>query len=662
MSNRYLTTYNLILKNTTLSPKQTVPYIKGQGYAPFNLNAIKNIIQQYLDEHSLTSYVFLKNIFMDDIILMIYKIPNSSNYLWITYDMTLNNLNVDNLKVRNQWYDYESDSYQPIFFNCFKYKKQLWVIFDNKICFLNDFFKSNNFDIFITKKSVDNFPLNNIDSHNYIQLWIDNYIYWNSFSFESNWDILKDGYKAITSGIYTMYDVENDKFITRLMDIPIRLDNDEKALNIACYLQIDESNEDVGILYVKQLNGSKNWTYQRQYPGNLPYYFTKNIRQNFIEYDVRGLTTSQITLTFKKENKSSLLALGRLTNTMDPINSGVWKTDYIEDPYYILVKGLDNITEYLSYYRYEYRNDQKTFIGSKIIDVVDIGDYQLTFSQVSPNSYRQQYLSVDANKNFSIKEQSLSSDLFLMGVNNFRTNAFYFNNTSSLREEINPFFWMATNLNQITTYDTNIEGLMIANKLLIKRNAVIKVGDNNYSLFKIPIGVALNGNEGALTLNSNGDLLLDDFSFKTNINKSYYDTVDFYIASPIIKSNFGSYIGGQLNDVDIQSQIPTIQKAIPNNLFNGVKKALNNNVLNTYNNPFKKFRFKYSNNKFSRYLNIEDYTTTRFKMGILIANATLKSILEIYYYDENENFLASQKVNIPPFQIKILTFNDEFWF
>ena len=97
---------------------------------------------------------------------------------------------------------------------------------------------------------------------------------------------------------------------------------------------------------------------------------------------------------------------------------------------------------------------------------------------------------------------------------------------------------MATNQNQITSYNTNIEGLMIENRLLVKRDAVIKVGADNYSLFKIPAGVVLDGNENALVLNSNGDLLLDDFTFTPDITKSYYDTVDFYVASPNIKSNF----------------------------------------------------------------------------------------------------------------------------
>ena len=39
-----------------------------------------------------------------------------------------------------------------------------------KICFLNDFFKSDAFDIFITKKSTDDFPLNNINPNDYTHL------------------------------------------------------------------------------------------------------------------------------------------------------------------------------------------------------------------------------------------------------------------------------------------------------------------------------------------------------------------------------------------------------------------------------------------------------------------------------------------------------------
>lgn len=660
MSNKYLTTYSLILRNTTLSSKQTAPYIKGQGYIPFEINDLKNTINQYLIQQSLTSYEFVKNIFMDNIILMIYNIPNSTDYLWIIYDMNSNNLNVDNLKIRNRWYDYETDSYKPITFNCFKYKKQLWIILNNKICFLNDFFKSNDFDIFITKKSTEDFPLSNISSRNYIQLWIDNYIYWNTFDFKTT-NESRDGFRTIASGIYTMYDVVNDKFITRLMNIPFRLTNDKEMLSIAAYLQIDKLNEDTGILYVKQLNGSKNWKYDRNVGGDLPYHFTKTIEQNFIEYNVTGLTGSQISLTFKNENKSFLLTLNRLTVTTDPVNSGRWKTDLIEVPYYILTKGLDDITGYLSYYHYTYQNNQRTFVGSKIIDVIDVGDYQLCFLQTSINTYNQQYLSVDSNKNFSIKNQYVPSGLFLTGINSFRTNAFYFNNTSSLREELNPFFWMATNSNQITSYNSNIEGLMIENKLLIKRSAVIKVGDNNYSLFKIPIGVTLNGGEKALTLNSNGDLLMDDFLFTSNVVKSYYDTVDYYVSSPAVRSNFGFYIGGEMADTNIQDQSPLSLKPAPIGLFKDVKEAMNNNTLNTYDNPIKKFRFKYDNGKFSRYLNIEDYTTVRFKMGILIANATSKFITEVYYYDINQSLLATQEVLVPPNQIKLLTFNDEFW-
>ena len=81
---------------------------------------------------------------------------------------------------------------------------------------------------------------------------------------------------------------------------------------------------------------------------------------------------------------------------------------------------------------------------------------------------------------------------------------------------------------------------LFENRLLVKRDAVIKVGADNYSLFKIPAGVVLKGDENALVLNSNGDLLLDDFSFTPDITKSYYDTVDFYVASPNINSNFDS--------------------------------------------------------------------------------------------------------------------------
>ena len=221
---------------------------------------------------------------------------------------------------------------------------------------------------------------------------------------------------------------------------------------------------------------------------------------------------------------------------------------------------------------------------------------------------------------------------------------------------------MATNQNQITSYNTNIEGLMIANRLLVKRDAVIKVGADNYSLFKIPAGVVLNGDENALVLNSNGDLLLDNFTFTPDISKSYYDTVDFYIASPNVKSNFGSYVFGNFTDsFDPAMQEPKIQKPIPNNLFKDVKTAINNNTLNTYVNPFKKFRFKYDNGKFSRYLNIADYATPKFKVGMMIANATAKNIIQIYYYDENEVFLASQDVFIPANQVKSLVINDEFW-
>ena len=46
---------------------------------------------------------------------------------------------------------------------------------------------------------------------------------------------------------------------------------------------------------------------------------------------------------------------------------------------------------------------------------------------------------------------------------------------------------------------------------------------------------------------------------------------------------------------------------------------------------------------------------------MMIANGTAKNIIQIYYYDENEVFLASQDVHIPANQVKSLTINDEFW-
>lgn len=665
--NKYLTGYNLILKNNALAAKQTVPYNKGQSDISIDLNSIKDAIQQYLIDHSLNGYQYVKHIFIDDIVLMIYRIPgttvngNTPQYLWATYNMSLNNLGINYIKVRKTWYDYEADSQKPITFDCFKYKKQLWTIYGNKICFLNDFFKSDDFDIFITKKSTDDFPLNNINYDDYTHLWIDHYLYWNAFTYDTVGSISEDGFGAITSARYTMYDVDNDKFITRLMDVPLRIDNTKRVLTVAAYLQINKTNPDAGVLYVKQLVGDKDWKYKQQVTGNLPHWFTKDIRQTFVEYNVTGLTSNQISLTFSKETSSFLLTLNRLDSTTNPTHSGVWKSDYIENPVYVLTKGLDTITPYLSYNLYTYKTQQKTFNGTKVIDIVDVGDYQLTYSLQANNTYWQQYLSVNTDGTFSIQKES-ATDLFLLGINNLRTNAFYFNNTNSLREEPNPSFWMATNQNQITSYNTNIEGLMIENRLLIKRDAVIKVGADNYSLFKIPAGVVLNGNENALVLNSNGDLLLDDFSFTPDITKSYYDTVDFYVASPNIKSNFGIYIYQKFNDRFIpDAQPPTIQKPIPNNLFKDVKAAINNNTLNTYNNPFKKFRFKYDNGKFSRYLNIADYTTSTFRVGMMIANGTAKNIIQIYYCDENEVFLASQDVFIPANQVKSLVINDEFW-
>ena len=663
--NKYLTIYNSILKNNALAAKQTVPYNKGQSDISIDLNDIKTAIQQYLIDHSITGYQYTKHIFIDDIILMIYYFPTPTpnprlnNYLWITYNMSLNNLGANFIKVRKTWYDYETDSQKPITFDCFKYKKQLWTIYSGKICFLNDFFKSDAFDIFITKKSTDDFPLNNIDPKDYTHLWIDHYLYWNAS--DGYDDSLDDGFPIIRSPRYTMYDVDNDKFITRLMDVPLRTDNTKNVITVAAYLQIDKTNADTGVLYVKQLNGDKDWTYNKQVQGNLPYWFTKAVRQTSIEYTVTGLTSNQISLTFSKETSSFLLTLNRLTKTMNPTMSGMWKTDYIENPIYVLTKGLDAITTNLSYDLYTYANNQKTFKGVKVIDIVDVGDYQLTYSLNENNNYYQQYLSVNADGTFSIEKES-ATDLFLLGINNLRTNAFYFNNTTSLREETNPFFWMATNPNRITSYNTNIEGLMIENRLLVKRDAVIKVGADNYSLFKIPAGVVLKGDENALVLNSNGDLLLDDFSFTPDITKSYYDTVDFYIASPNVKSNFGSYVSGNFTDsFSPTMQEPKIQKPIPNNLFKDVKTAINNNTLNIYVNPFKKFRFKYDNGKFSRYLNIADYSTPKFKVGLMIANATAKNIIQIYYYDENEVFLASQDVHIPANQVKSLVINDEFW-
>ena len=129
--------------------------------------------------------------------------------------------------------------------------------------------------------------------------------------------------------------------------------------------------------------------------------------------------------------------------------SGVWKTDYIENPVYVLTKGLNAITSNLSYNLYTYKTDQKILKGNKIIDIVDVGDYQLAYLLNENNNYYQQYLSVNTDGTFSIQKES-ATDLFLLGINNLRTNAFYFNNTSSLREETNPSFWMATNQNQIT--------------------------------------------------------------------------------------------------------------------------------------------------------------------------------------------------------------------
>ena len=661
--NKYLTIYNSILKNNALSTKQTAPYNKGQTDISIDLNDIKNAIQQYLIDHSLTGYQYVKHIFIDDIVLMIYQNPTTHpripKNLWITYNMSLNNLGANFIKVRKTWYDYETDSQKPITFDCFKYKKQLWTIYGGKICFLNDFFKSDAFDIFITKKSTDDFPLNNINPTDYTHLWIDHYLYWNAS--DSYDDSLDDGFPRARSPRYTMYDVDNDKFITRLMDVPLRTDNTKIVIAVAAYLQIDKTNPDAGILYVKQLNGDKDWTYNRQVQGDLPYWFQKAVKQTNAEYTVSGLTSDQISLTFSKETSSLLLTLDRLTKTMNPTMSGKWRTDYIENPLYVLTKGLDAIATNLSYDHYTYSNDRKTLKGARVIDIVDVGDYQLAYSQESDTTYTQQYLSVNTDGTFSIQKES-ATDLFLLGINNLRTNAFYFNNTTSLREEPNPFFWMATNQNQITSYNTNIEGLMIENRLLVKRDAVIKVGADNYSLFKIPAGVVLKSDENALVLNSNGDLLLDDFSFTPDITKSYYDTVDFYIASPNVKSNFAVYVFGNFKDsFDPRIQEPKIQKPIPNNLFKDVKIAINNNTLNTYVNPFKKFRFKYDNGKFSRYLNIADYSTSNFKVGLMIANGTAKNIIQIYYYDENEVFLASQDVHIPANQVKSLVINDEFW-
>ena len=665
--NKYLTGYNLILKNNTLAAKQTVPYNKGYTDISIDLNDIKDATQQYLIDHSLIGYQYVKHIFIDDIVLMIYQIPgttsngNTPRYLWATYNMSLGKLGTNYIKVRKTWYDYEADSQKPITFDCFKYKKQLWTIYRGKICFLNDFFKSDDFDIFITKKSTDDFPLNNINYDDYTHLWIDHYLYWNAFTYDTGGDVSTKGFETIQSARYTMYDVDNDKFITRLMDVPLRTDNTKNVLTVAAYLQIDKVNPDAGVLYVKQLVGDNDWKYNSQVSGALPYYFTKSIGQTFVEYTVTGLTSNQISLTFSKETSSRLLTLNRLDSTTNPTHSGVWKSDHIENPLYVLTKGLDSITPNLSYDFYTYKTQQKTFKGNKIIDVVDVGDYQLAYLLNENNNYYQQYLSVNTDQTFSIQKES-ATDLFLLGINNLRTNAFYFNNTTSLREETNPSFWMATNQNQITSYNTNIEGLMIENRLLIKRDAVIKVGADNYSLFKIPAGVVLNGNENALVLNSNGDLLLDDFSFTPDITKSYYDTVDFYVASPNVKSNFASDISGNFTDSFSPTiQQPKIQKPIPNNLFKDVKAAINNNTLNTYINPFKKFRFKYDNGKFSRYLNIADYTTPKFRVGMMIANGTTKNIVQIYYYDENEVFLASQDIFIPANQVKSLVINDEFW-
>ena len=45
----------------------------------------------------------------------------------------------------------------------------------------------------------------------------------------------------------------------------------------------------------------------------------------------------------------------------------------------------------------------------------------------------------------------------------------------------------------------------------------------------------------------------------------------------------------------------------------------------------------------------------------MIANGTTKNIIQIYYYDENEVFLASQDIFISANQVKSLVINDEFW-
>ena len=73
--NKYLTIYNSILKNKVPTIKQTAPYKKGQSDISIDLNDIKTAIQQYLINHSLTGYQYVKHIFIDDIILMIYQNP-----------------------------------------------------------------------------------------------------------------------------------------------------------------------------------------------------------------------------------------------------------------------------------------------------------------------------------------------------------------------------------------------------------------------------------------------------------------------------------------------------------------------------------------------------------------------------------------------------------
>ena len=678
----YSFTYNLSLKNAPLSQKLTTPYRKDNFWYNYSWEDLLSIFSQNV------SYEFVKNIFIGKIVLFIYK--NANQYFVYSYDMTIEGTPLwENVVLRDKYYNYDQDTKQNINFEIFKYKKQLWAIINRKICFLNDFYKNNDYDIFINRESEDEFPISIYETpsspsqRNQVScLWIDNYIFWNKMIVETI-DPLKDGYNWRAIGVYnfTMYDVENDKFITREMSIPIRyIGTDKTALAISCFLEIDPTNEDSGKLIVKQVLADRVWVRDGNVSVNgvTKYRFKKDIKESTIEYSVSGLTDENLTLIFSKESNETLIwSCSKINDTTNPDSVYPYpECDYILDPSFHLTKGLNEINGNLTcviYNKSKTSNFKLQGYGNKVLDVIDVKDYQLSFKQKTKpindpdtNEYfYQEFVSVSSNGNL-ILQDALTTNYFLFqeGINLFIPAGLYLNNTTSMKMESNPRFWMATNSGEITTYDTTITGLMVNNKMLIKSAVSVKVGEGTFSLFKIPLGVALDGSEESNLLNANGDEIFRGWRGYLSIIKNYYDTLDLYISTPSINCKLASTKLNSLNDLDNLSEFPIMENATLNypNLKTSITKALGNNQLNGYKYSPIWFRFIYNNSTVGRLLKINDFECAKFTSGILVNNRRNVPVTGIYLFGEDMGTLIGYyELNIPSGKAKYIMFNDEFW-